>query len=164
MAGDKLTIEARRRTAMASSAYDAGKKIFFANPCIPLPTKVALFQAAIDPLYFNLQKRTTHARSSATATRGSSAASWLGDAATVHLATSSPPPPAAAFEEGSPEPPLLPGQSSTHATVGFAPRRANLVPGPRSSATPPRGSNDRSDSDFGRPLEPQKLTLWAIYR
>ena len=50
----KLAIEARRRTAIASSAYEAGKKIFFNNPCIPMTTKVALFQAAIDPIYFNL--------------------------------------------------------------------------------------------------------------
>ena len=46
--------ESRRRTAIASSAYEAGKKFFFANPQLPIATKVALFKATIDPVYFNL--------------------------------------------------------------------------------------------------------------
>ncbi|CAE7316855.1 unnamed protein product [Symbiodinium sp. CCMP2592] len=49
----KMTIEARRRTAIAG-AYDSGKKLFFANPRLELTTRIALFQATIDPVYFNL--------------------------------------------------------------------------------------------------------------
>ena len=46
--------EARRRTAIASSTYEAGRPIFFGNPKLPLDTKVAIFKSTVDPVYFNL--------------------------------------------------------------------------------------------------------------
>ena len=100
----KLAVEARRRTAMAGSAYDAGKKIFFANPRIALPTKVALFQAVIDPIYFNLGLWLTEDKSWRILSEGYTrilrrllVRTWGGDDAfhvplpAVHLTTATPP-------------------------------------------------------------------------
>ena len=100
----KLTIEARRRTAMAGSAYDAGKQIFFANPRIALPTKIALFQAVIDPIYFNLGLWLTEDKSWRILSDGYTRTlrrllvrTWGGDEAfhiplaAVHLTTATPP-------------------------------------------------------------------------
>ena len=50
----------RRRTAIAGSAYEASKKYFFANPKLPLTTRIALFKVTIDPVYFNLGVWTPH--------------------------------------------------------------------------------------------------------
>ena len=49
-----MAAEARRRTAIASSTYEAGRPIFFGNPKLPLDTKVAIFKSTVDPVYFNL--------------------------------------------------------------------------------------------------------------
>ncbi|CAE7660424.1 unnamed protein product [Symbiodinium sp. CCMP2592] len=100
----KMAAEARRRTAMAGSAYDAGKKLFFANWRLPFSTRVALFQAAIDPVYFNLGLWTTDTPSWKALSEGYSrllrrlvVKQWNGEHAfhvplpAIHLATSSPP-------------------------------------------------------------------------
>ncbi|CAE7244447.1 unnamed protein product [Symbiodinium sp. CCMP2592] len=100
----KMTIEARRRTAIAGSAYDSGKKLFFANPRLELTTRIALFQATIDPVYFNLGLWTDDGPSWNILSNGYTrllrrllVRQWGGDAAfhiplpAVHLATSTPP-------------------------------------------------------------------------
>ena len=49
-----MAAEARRRTAIASSTYEAGRPIFFGNPKLPLDTEVAIFKSTVDPVYFSL--------------------------------------------------------------------------------------------------------------
>ena len=46
--------EARRRVAMATSAYKSGSKLLFANTSIPLDTRASLFQTYVGSTFFNL--------------------------------------------------------------------------------------------------------------
>ena len=46
--------EGRRRTALAQSAYVAGKRLLYENSTIPLDVRAGLFHATILPTYFNL--------------------------------------------------------------------------------------------------------------
>ena len=46
--------ELRHRLAQASSSYDAAKKLLLGSPRLELPTRVALFETAITPTFFNI--------------------------------------------------------------------------------------------------------------
>eukprot|EP00439_Symbiodinium_sp_Y106_P058806 s516_g8.t1 len=46
--------EARRRLAIATTAYDAGRDVIYANKTISLPARVKVFEMAIRPTFFNL--------------------------------------------------------------------------------------------------------------
>ena len=50
----RLQAEARRRAAIAATAYDSGKKLLFGNASIPLAVRVSLFQTYVGSTLFNL--------------------------------------------------------------------------------------------------------------
>ena len=50
----RLQAEARRRVAIAASAYDSGKSLLFGNASIPLEVRASLFQTYVGSTLFNL--------------------------------------------------------------------------------------------------------------
>ena len=50
----RMDQEARRRIAVAATAYDAGKQVLFGNRTIDLEARTAVFEATVRPTIFNL--------------------------------------------------------------------------------------------------------------